>query len=349
MTDPVFFTPSRQFLAGEIAALTGARLLDEGQAGVVVRGLAALSEGGAGRLVFADGKRHAAVLSAVRAAAVLCTPDLTEAVPAGIAGLVTERPQRAFVAVARAMYPQALVPASVTGETGVSPRAVVAGDAEIEAGATVEAGAVIGPGAAVGRGTTVAAGAVVGAGCRIGRDGYVGPHVSLANALVGDRVVLHAGCRIGQDGFGYLAGPKGPEKIPQIGRVVIQDDVEIGANTTVDRGALSDTVIGEGSKIDNLVQIAHNVRIGRGCVIAGNCGISGSVTLGDFVMMGGRVGIADHVTIGSRVQLAASSGVMTDIPDGERWGGSPARPLREAMREYAAIRSLVEKQKDGRR
>ncbi|MGO4833705.1 UDP-3-O-(3-hydroxymyristoyl)glucosamine N-acyltransferase, partial [Rhizobiaceae sp. 2RAB30] len=129
--------------------------------------------------------------------------------------------------------------------------------------------------------------------------------------------------------------------IPQIGRVIMQNDVEIGANTTVDRGAMGDTVIGEGTKIDNLVQIAHNVRIGRGCVIAGHCGLSGSVTMGDFVMLGGRVGIADHITIGDRVQIAASSGLMHDVPSGERWAGSPARPMREFFKEVAAIRSLM--------
>src|SRR5690606_21694064 len=144
--------------------------------------------------------------------------------------------------------------------------------------------------------------------------------------------------QVGQDGFGFLPGPKGLEKNPQIGRVVIQNDVEIGANTTVDRGALSDTIIGEGSKIDNLVQVAHNVKIGRSCVIAGNTGISGSVTIGDMVMLGGRVGIADHITIGDRAQLAAGSGVMHDIPAGERWAGSPAQPRRQALREIAALR-----------
>jgi UDP-3-O-[3-hydroxymyristoyl] glucosamine N-acyltransferase len=133
--------------------------------------------------------------------------------------------------------------------------------------------------------------------------------------------------------------------MPQIGRVVIQDDVEVGSNTTVDRGAMADTIIGEGTKIDNLVQIAHNVRIGRGCVIAGQCGISGSVTLGDFVMLGGRVGIADHISVGDRVQVAASSGLMYDIPAGERWAGMPAQPMRDFFRELSAIRAFTKSSK----
>src|SRR5690606_1377663 len=141
---------------------------------------------------------------------------------------------------------------------------------------------------------------------------------------------------------------KGVEKVPQLGRVIIQDDVEIGANTTVDRGALSDTVIGEGTKIDNLVQIAHNVRIGRFCMLAAHCGVSGSVTIGDGAMLGGRAGIADHLTIGSRAQVAAAAGVMTDIPAGERWGGAPAQPLRAMMREIATLRAMTKNERKGK-
>jgi UDP-3-O-[3-hydroxymyristoyl] glucosamine N-acyltransferase len=160
------------------------------------------------------------------------------------------------------------------------------------------------------------------------------------SALVGDRVIIHGGVRIGQDGFGYVPGPGGPEKIPQLGRVIIQDNVEIGANTTIDRGAMSDTVIGESTKIDNLVQIGHNVRIGRGCVIAGQCGIAGSVTLADFVMLGGRVGVSDHVTLGTGAQLAASSGVMDNVPAGGIWAGTPAVPIREFFRQIAGLRKM---------
>jgi UDP-3-O-[3-hydroxymyristoyl] glucosamine N-acyltransferase len=217
----------------------------------------------------------------------------------------------------------------------------------IERGAVVEAGAIVGAGAAIGAGTTIAPGAVVGPECRIGRDSYVGPNATIVCALVGDRVFIHAGVRIGQDGFGYVPGRTGPDKVPQIGRVIIQDDVEIGANTTIDRGAIGDTVIGQGTKIDNLVQIAHNVRIGRCCLIAGQCGISGSVVLGDFVALGGSVGLKDHLNIGSGAQIAAGSGVMYDIPAGEKWAGSPAQPYRDHFRAVMAVREMGRQKRKG--
>ncbi|MCC2688564.1 MAG: lpxD, partial [Rhizobiaceae bacterium] len=213
---------------------------------------------------------------------------------------------------------------------------------------TVEAGAVIGPLAAIGSGTVVAPNAVVGRLCQVGRNCYVGPSASLQHTLMGDRVIVHAGAQIGQDGFGFVAGPRGPERIPQIGRVVIQDDVEIGSNTTIDRGAMTDTIIGEGTKIDNLVQIAHNVSVGRGCLIAGHCGISGSVKIGDQAMLGGGVGIADHVVVGERAQIAAASGVMNDIPSSERWAGAPAVPMRDFFRQVAAVQALAKSRKGAR-
>jgi len=215
--------------------------------------------------------------------------------------------------------------------------------ARIEEGVKIETGAIIGREAQIGRGTTVAGGALVGYRVTIGRGGYVGPGASVTHALIGDRVILHAGVRIGQDGFGFAMGRTGHLKVPQIGRVVIQDHVEIGANTTVDRGALRDTVIGEGTKIDNLVQIGHNVVIGRHCIIVAQTGISGSAELGDFVALGGQVGVVGHVKIGAGAQIAASSNVRGDVPPGSRWGGTPAKPVRLWFRELTLLRKLAER------
>ena len=194
---------------------------------------------------------------------------------------------------------------------------------------TVDPLAVIGPRAEIGAGTLIGAGAVIGPDVRIGRNCAIGAGATMLHALIGDRVIIHPGARIGQDGFGYLPQPaRAIRKIPQTRRVIIQDDVEIGANTTIDRGATRDTVIGEGTKIDNLVQIGHNCSIGRHCLIVSQVGISGSATVGDFVMLGGQVGVADHITIGAGAMLGARAGVMSDVPAGARWGGFPAEPAR---------------------
>ncbi|MDQ6437128.1 UDP-3-O-(3-hydroxymyristoyl)glucosamine N-acyltransferase [Mesorhizobium sp. LHD-90] len=351
MSDTEFFVPARHYSAADIAALTGAEIRTPDLADVQIGSIAAASAGGNGALVFVEGKRNASLMDGLSAAAVLCTPDLADRAPAGIAVLVASRPQYAFALVGRLLYPDAGSPGAVTGETGISPRAYVDPSARLEPGAIVEAGAVVAAGVEIGAGTIVSPNAVVGKGCKIGRNAYVGSNAVVQYALIGDRVIIHPGAKIGQDGFGFVFGKAGPERIPQIGRVIIQDNVEVGANSTVDRGALGDTVIGENTKIDNLVQIAHNVRIGRNCVIAGLSGISGSVTVGDNVMIGGGVGIADHLTIGSGAQLAARSGFMHDVPEREIWGGYPAKPFGQAMREVATLARLAKpkgrKQDDG--
>jgi UDP-3-O-[3-hydroxymyristoyl] glucosamine N-acyltransferase len=341
MTEPVFFVPIRRFTALEVASLAGAELADPSHADVEIRGIASVAEGGEGMLVYVEGGANARLAETVHAAAVFCTAETAAKVRQGVAALVTKRPQAAFAAIGRLMFPAAASPDAVTGETGISPRAHVDATARLEPGVVVEPGAVIGPMVAIGSGTIVAPNAVIAKNCQIGRDCYIGPGVTLQASLVGNRVVIHAGASIGQDGFGFAPGQSGPERMPQIGRVVIQDNVEIGANSTVDRGALADTVIGENTKIDNQVQIAHNVRIGRNCLIAGRTGISGSVTVGDNVMMGGGVGLADHITIGSGARLAAGSGFMNNVPPGEIWGGYPAEPMALMLRSIATLRKLT--------
>ena len=341
MAEPVFFSPARAISVGEAAAMIDGILLDPSTASRRIDGLAVAGEGGGGKLVFVDGKRNAAMMTGLSAAAVLCQPEIASLAPPGVAVITTKSPALAFARIGRELFPRATYPAAVTAETGVSEHAHVAEDALIEDGAIVEHGAVVGPRAEIGRDAVIGPGAIVGPDCRIGRQARIGANASILASLIGDRVVVHPGARIGQDGFRFIPGPSGLEKVPQIGRVIIQADVEIGANTTIDRGGLGDTVIGEGTKIDNQVQVGHNVRIGRHCAIAAHVGISGSVTLGDFVMLGGRVGISDHVAIGDRVQIAAGSGVMHDVPAGQKWAGFPAKLATDFFRETNVIKKLA--------
>jgi UDP-3-O-[3-hydroxymyristoyl] glucosamine N-acyltransferase len=217
---------------------------------------------------------------------------------------------------------------------------VIHGSAYLEDGVIVDPLAVIGPDVEIGSGTVIGSGAVVGAGVKIGRDCSIGAGVTLLHALIGNDVIIHPGCRIGQDGYGFISGPGGHLKVPQTGRVIVQNNVEIGAGTTVDRGALRDTVIGEGTKIDNLVQIGHNVVIGRRCIIVSQSGVAGSSTLGDGVVLGARVGVSDHASIGEGTQIAARSSVINEVPPGVRWGGAPAKPVKQWFREMFEVERL---------
>lgn len=340
MTDPVFFPPARRINLNEIAELTGSKLVDAAQGTLEIFSVASASEARAGQICFLDGKSAASIAPTLHASAVFCTSVIAEKVPGRVATLSTPRPQQAFALLTRTLYPEATFLQPLFDRRGISPAAHVAPDAFIEDGAVIEAGAAIGPKATIGAGAVISSNAVIGRGCQIGRKTYIGPNASVQSAFIGDKVIVHPGVRIGCDGFGFVAGRAGLEKMPQIGRVIIQDNVEIGANSCIDRGALTDTIIGDGTKIDNLVQIGHGVKIGRSCAIAAATGIGGSTTIGDFVMIGGRAGIADHVNIGDGAQLAGGSGVMHDIPAGARWGGTPAQPVKGWLREVAHLREI---------
>jgi UDP-3-O-[3-hydroxymyristoyl] glucosamine N-acyltransferase len=341
MAEPSFFKRPKSMTVGEIAALTGAEHRGSTAPDRVIANIAALNTATAHDLTFLDSAKYVDHLAHTRAAACLVTSRFADRAPPHLAVLAIRDPYRAFVAVARALFPDSLRPASLFGGSGVAPGAHVHESARLETGVVVDPGAVVGPGAEIGTGTIISANAAIGPGVRIGRHCSIGANSSIIHALIGDRVIIHPGCRLGQDGFGYAIGTNGHVKVPQLGRVIIQDDVEIGAGSAIDRGANRDTVVGEGTKIDNLVQIGHNVAIGRHCVLVAQVGISGSTTLEDYVVLGARVGVNNHVTIGEGAQVAATSIVHGDIPAGARYGGWPAKPARQWMREIFAVERLA--------
>lgn len=345
MADPRFFDRAGPFTLAQLVERvngggTACSLADGAEADRVVEDVAPLSVADRDTISFLDNRNYVEQFQDSHAGACVVHPDLAPKAPQGMALLLSPEPYRAYALIAQAFYP------SARRAAGVHPRACVDETARLGDGVRVEAGAVIGARAEIGDGTVVCANAVVGDGVVTGPGCVIGANASVSHTLMGAKVVIYPGCRIGQDGFGFAMGPKGHLKVPQLGRVLIGDDVEIGANTTIDRGAGPDTVIGPGCRIDNLVQIGHNVELGAGCVIVSQVGISGSTKLGRGVVIGGQGGLAGHLSVGDGVQIAAQSGVMRDIAAGTKVMGSPAKPIKEYWREVAAVGKLVGRKRD---
>jgi UDP-3-O-[3-hydroxymyristoyl] glucosamine N-acyltransferase len=343
MDHPGFFERAAPVRLDHLAQKVGAELAPDADPATIIHDVKGLADAGPGDVSFLDNRKFLPLLASSRASAFLVAPAFSTRIPKGAAALVMPQPYRGFALALQLFYPDAMWSRTTMAAAGDP---LVHPSARLEEDVTIEPGAVVGREAQIGRGTRIAAGAVIGYRVTIGRGAYVGPGASVLHALIGDRVILHSGVRVGQDGFGFAMGAKGHLKVPQIGRVIIQDDVEIGANTCIDRGALKDTVIGEGTKIDNLVQIGHNVVMGRHCVIVGQVGIAGSAELGDFVVMGGQSGLVGHIKVGSGAQIAGGSHAKDDVPAGARIGGTPAVPLAEWARQIATLKRLT--QKEGR-
>lgn len=308
---------------------------------LLLSGLASLGSAEPDQLSFVSGARHASMLEQSRAGAVLVSADLQGRVPSGSVALVVADPVASWAEVAALFHP---APAP---DAGIHRLAVVAESATVDPSAEIAAFVHIGPGAHIGARCQIGPGAVIGSGVVLGPDCRVGPNASISHAVLGARVYVYPGARIGQEGFGFSITASGFQSTPQLCSVIVGDDVEVGANATIDRGALRDTVIGAGTRIDNQVQIAHGVRIGRYCAIAALAGISGSAEIGDFVVMGGQVGVAEHVFIGRKSRIGAQSGVTSELEAGAVVVGSPARPARQVFREIAFLRRLARPKSTG--
>jgi UDP-3-O-[3-hydroxymyristoyl] glucosamine N-acyltransferase len=339
--DPRFFRRAGPHSAEAVAAAIGASV--EGEGTRLLHGVAPLQAAGAGELSFLDNRRYARALQATQASAVIISAELAARAPKGCVRLISAAPYLAWAQACALFHPEPPVAPGVHPSAHVDPSATLGAGCAIGAFAVVEAAAELGAGCVLGPHAVVGEGCVLGEGCRIGA------HASLSHAILGARVVIHPGARIGQPGFGFTPGPQGFVTVPQLGRVLIGDDVEVGANSTIDRGSAGDTVIGAGTRIDNLVQIGHNVRTGRMCIIVAMAGISGSTVLGDFVQMGAQAGLTGHLSVGDGARIAAQAGVMADLPAGAEVAGAPAEDIRAYMRGVMLLRRLVAQRGAGKK
>lgn len=300
--------------------------------------VAALDRAAPDELSFFANPRYQGEFAHSRAGVVLISPELADEVAGPACRVVVARPQEAMLLVLPALYPPP------PREVGIHPSAVIGRSVRLGKDVAIGAHSVIGDGAVLGDRVVIGPLCDVGRGVSIGADSHLVSAVTVyPGTSLGARVRLHAGVRVGSDGFGYVPSATGIQKVPHVGRCILEDDVEVGANSTIDRGSIADTVIGAGSKLDNLVMIAHNVRLGRMCLIAAQSGIAGSTRLGDGCMIGGQVGVTGHLELGNNVKLAAGSGVMDDVPDGEMWSGAPARPHRDWLKATSAFYKLADR------
>lgn len=340
MADPRFYDNHGPFTVAEIGAKAGLDLPADADGAARIDDVASLSGAAPSHLTFYSGGAADVAVTSAGYCLVPAKARKPIAVPAHTKPLPCKSVPHAFAAVAMLFYPEAAL--DIRAQDALVDSSAVLGE-----GVVLAPGVVIGPMAEIGSGTRIGAHSVIGRGVTIGRGCEIGAQVSISHAYLGDQVLILPGAKIGQPGFGFANSQQGHVKIPQLGRVIVQDKVEVGACVTIDRGALGDTVVGEGTKIDNLVQIGHNVHIGRHCIVVAQVGISGSTTLGDFVVLGGQVGIADHVQIGSGARLAARTGVFSGVTleGGQDYGGLPAKQAKDWLREMVTLKALAKKKK----
>lgn len=341
MADPRFHSRAGPFRLSEVAEIASAEVAKGGNPDLILNDVAPLSDARGDQISFLDNRKYLAELQESEAGACIIHPDFAERAPEGMALLLSKSPYKSYAFVARAFYP---LPGS---EPGIASSSCIDPSATVGKGSRIEPGAVLEKNVEIGADCHIGANTVVGAGVMIGDHTIVGPNSSLSYCNIGKRVNIYPGVRIGQPGFGFALDPQGHIHVPQLGRVVVGNDVTIGANCTIDRGAGPDTVIGDGTIIDNMVHIAHNVKIGRLCVIAGQVGISGSTELGDFVVVAGQAGFAGHINIGSGAQIGGQCGVLRSVEPGDKLMGTPGRPLKQFFKEIAMLERMSKKGSGG--
>lgn len=335
MADPRFYTVSGPFNINHLVESCGAELGGRINPDAIYEDVATLSQGTPTSVSFIDNRKYVSDFRASNAGAIITPPELVDQAPDNATLLITNEPYKAYATIAGLFYPTA------DSEIQISPSATVEQTASVGEGSVIEHGAVVKSGVTIGANSFIGANVVMEANVSIGEGSIVKSNASLSYCLIGSYAIIHPGVRIGQDGYGFAPGHPHHKKVPQLGRVIIGDHVEIGANSCIDRGAILDTEIGDGTKIDNLVHIAHNVKVGKGCFITGQVGIAGSSTIGDFVMMGGQAGVSGHVNIGDGAKLAAQAGVSKDIPAGETVAGYPAMNARKFWKNMAVLNKLA--------
>jgi UDP-3-O-[3-hydroxymyristoyl] glucosamine N-acyltransferase len=339
MPDSKFFERRSALSLKEISGVAGAEIQPGADASYMLEDVAPLDKAGPKDLSFFDNIKYKEQFMVTKAGACFVSPAMAPLAPKGVSLLISASPYKAYALTAQMFYPEQKPKGSISARASVHATAKIGADCVIEDGVVIDEGVVLG------KECWIEANTVIGRNVKFGDYFRVGSNATVSHAVIGDHVRLYPGVRVGQDGFGFAIDPRGHVKVPQLGRVVIEDHVEIGANTTIDRGSGPDTIIGQGTWIDNLVQIAHNVKIGRGCIIVAQVGIAGSTVIEDFVAMGGQVGISGHLRVGKGAQIAAQSGVIQDVPPGEKQMGYPSQPFRDFMRQTALLKRLIKKEK----
>jgi len=339
MTDPRFFNKKQSYSLKQIIEIANCQQLSEDDGNVIIDDVSSLDKAKHNHLSFFDNIKYKDNFKSTKSGACFVSPEMSEFAPKGLIPLITDTPYKSYALAAQAFYPDEKPQSSISEYAYIDPTSEIGSGANIGVGVVIEGNVEIGNNVWIESGAVIKKNVIIGDNCRIGSN------ASISHSIIGDYVRLYPGVCVGQDGFGFAIDSAGHVKVPQLGRVIIEDHVEIGANTTIDRGSGPDTIIGQGTWIDNLVQIAHNVVIGKGCVIVAQVGISGSTVLEDYVVIGGQVGIAGHLRISTGVRIGAQAGVISDLSEAGEYIGSPAFPKSQFFRQVAALNRLIKKKK----